>query len=67
MPISYLGGALIMLGTVNFMDGLYSILLYWGKPSWRGAQAQTWKKDHWVRAVRMLISVVVIGIGWYLL
>lgn len=87
----YLGGALIMMGTVNFMDGLYSILLYLGKPSWRkndeppmlrmsgvhidkpelapfpSAEPQTWRKDHWVRAVRMIISVAVILIGWVMI
>ncbi len=59
----YIPLILVWAGTVIFMDGLYSIILYLGKPSWRGGKAQTFKKDHWVRVVRMLLALVVIGIG----
>ena len=67
IPNEYLGGLLILMGTVNFMDGLFSILLYLGKPSWRGGKTQTFKKDHWVRVVRILLSIGFIGIGFVLL
>ena len=84
----YIPITLVWAGTAIFMDGLYSIILYLGKPSWRRAsdivhdektgitytqvlepfteapkEMQTWQKDHWVRVVRMLLALVVIGIG----
>ena len=59
----YIPLILVWAGTVLFMDGLFSVMLYLGKPSWRGGKAQTLKKDHWVRIVRMILALVVIGIG----
>ena len=67
IPLNYLGGLLILMGTVNFMDGLFSIILYLGKPSWRGGKAQTFWKDHLVRVIRMALSVGFILIGFVLL
>ena len=67
IPLNYLGGALIMMGTVNFMDGLFSIILYLDKPSFRNAQRQSWKRDHSVRLGRMALSVGFIAAGFVLL
>ncbi len=59
----YIPLILVWAGTVLFMDGLFSIILYLGEPSWRGGKAQSWRRDHVVRLVRMAIALVVIGIG----
>jgi|25BtaG_2_1085352.scaffolds.fasta_scaffold23783_2 hypothetical protein len=61
--IDYIPIILVWAGTVIFMDGLFSIILYLGEPSWRGGEAQSWRKDHLVRLVRCAIALVVTGIG----
>ena len=62
--ISLYGYILGLLGCWIFGDAIYSITLYLNAPSYEGSPKQTWKVDHWVRAVRgaMGIAIIVIGI-----
>ncbi len=62
LSIAYILG---LIGMNVFLDGLYSIILYLHKDSYRG-DMQTWGKDHWVRCVRMGYGLVLIIIGWWL-
>jgi hypothetical protein len=52
----YLG----VIGAWVFSDGLYSILLYTGKPAYHGPR-QTWMRDHWIRLVRMALGLVLVA------
>ena len=54
-------------GMAIIYDGLVSITLYFGKPSWRSAKPQTWKRDHWVRVLRMIIGIAMVVSGWALI
>lgn len=53
---------LIIIGTWLLSDSIYSITLYLNSKSYDGVK-QTWRKDHWVRVVRGILSIVVIVIG----
>jgi hypothetical protein len=52
-----------ILGTILVEDGLLSLMLYMRQPSFDGRQ-QNWRLDHWVRARRIIIGIVLIVIGW---
>lgn len=54
---------LAILGTWLISDGIYSIALYFNSPSYEGSKKQTWKRDHWVRIVRILIGLGIIIIA----
>lgn len=60
--ISILGAVTGIIGAWIFSDGLYSIMLYLDKPGYTGAR-QTWKRDHWIRAVRSILGIFLIIIG----
>jgi len=55
-----------LLGMWLFSDSIYSISLYLNAPSYEGSPRQTWKKDHWVRAVRAVCAVIIMVFGWRL-
>lgn len=57
------GIILIIAGTWLVSDGVYSITLYLNAPSYVGSSKQTWRGDHWVRLVRILLALMVIIIG----
>lgn len=57
--IPYLTG---IIGTVIFMDGLFSIILYTGKLAYHG-EKQTWRRDHSIRIVRMVLGFTLIIFG----
>ena len=48
-------------------DGLLSWTLYANAQSYENGRKQTFKKDHWVRLVRIVIGVTMIISGWVLL
>ena len=52
-----------LIGMWILSDAIYSYTLYLNAPSYEGAKKQTWKKDHWVRAVRGVCGIVLIWIG----
>jgi len=51
------------LGTWLLSDAIYSYCLYKQSQSWRGTP-QTWAKDHWVRALRGILAIIIIIIGY---
>jgi negative regulator of sigma E activity len=51
-----------LIGMWIFSDGLYSLALYLNAESYNGNK-QTWRRDHWVRAVRMVFGVILIVMG----
>ena len=57
-----IGYILGLIGMWIFSDAVYSYTLYVNARSYDG-EKQTWKKDHWVRAVRAALAIVVIVIG----
>lgn len=53
---------LVVMGLWFVSDALYSYYLYAHAQSWRGAR-QTRRRDHWVRAVRLLCAIGLIPEG----
>lgn len=51
-----------VIGAWIFSDGLYSILLYLNKPGYNGPP-QTWRRDHWIRCIRMFLGFMLIAFG----
>jgi len=62
--IGYLIG---LIGMWVFSDAILSITLYLNAPSYEGSKKQTWGRDHWVRIVRGICSVVLMIIGGLLI
>lgn len=58
-----MGIILAIVGTMIVLDGTYSITLYLNAPSYEGSRKQTFKRDHWVRLLRILLGLTVIVIG----
>jgi len=56
---------LAVSGTWILSDAIYSYVLYAHSQSWRGDR-QTWFKDHWIRALRALLAIGILVIGWEL-
>lgn len=52
-----------IIGAWIFSDGLYSIFLYLGKPGYNGPP-QTWRRDHIIRVIRMILGLILIYIGY---
>lgn len=57
------GYILGIIGTWILSDAVYSYTLYANAPTYDSSKRQTWKKDHWVRAVRGGLAIVIIVIG----
>ncbi len=55
---------LIIIGTWLLSDAIYSYVLYQHSQSWRG-EKQSWAKDHWLRAVRAILAILIIVIGLF--
>lgn len=51
-----------VIGTWIISDGLYSWSLYKHSEGWNGAN-QTFKKDHWVRLVRIILGFILVLMG----
>ncbi len=51
-------------GCTIIWDGIMSITLYINAPDYQGSK-QTWRKDHWVRLVRIAVGAVLIIIAGY--
>jgi len=52
-----------LIGMWLLSDAIYSYTLYANAPTYDNTAKQTWRKDHWVRAVRGVLAIVVIVIG----
>ena len=57
------GYILGIIGTWLLSDSVYSYTLYANAPTYDNSTRQTWRKDHWVRAVRGGLAIVIIVIG----
>jgi len=60
--IGYIVG---LIGMWIFSDGILSWTLYMNAPSYEGSSRQNFKRDHWVRLVRMACGVALMIIGCY--
>jgi len=60
MILGYIVG---IIGMWVFSDSIYSITLYVNAPTYDTNKRQTWKKDHWVRAVRAALAITLMVIG----
>jgi hypothetical protein len=58
-----MGYILAIIGTWLLSDAIYSYTLYANAPTYDDKKRQTWKKDHWVRAVRGGLAIIIIVIG----
>lgn len=56
MTVAQLALFLVILGMWNLTDGWFSISMYLGTD-------QTWKKDHYIRVIRILFGLVSLGLG----
>lgn len=54
---------LIAIGVWILSDAIYSYSLYLDKLGTDGKRIQNWKRDHWVRAVRAILGIVLIVMG----
>ena len=52
-----------LIGMWVASDAILSYTLYINAPSYDGTPKQTWAKDHWVRAVRLLCGIILMVIG----
>ena len=55
--------AIGLIGMWIFSDGLLSWILYLNALSYQGSKKQTFKKDHWVRLVRILLGITLMVLG----
>lgn len=62
--IGYITG---LIGMWVLSDGILSWTLYLNAPSYEGSPKQTFGRDHWVRAIRLLCGIVLIIIGGLLI
>ena len=58
--ISYIVG---LIGLWLISDGILSWTLYINAPSYEGSKKQNFKRDHWVRLVRILCGIALVIIG----
>ena len=52
-----------IIGTWILSDGILSWTLYLNAPSYEGSKKQTFLRDHWVRLVRIICGIIIIGMG----
>ncbi len=55
--------AIGLIGMWILSDSILSYTLYINAPSYEGSKKQTWKRDHWVRAVRAVCGIALMVIG----
>jgi len=60
-----LGCFLIFVGCWLFSDGVYSWTLYHHAMSYENGRKQTFWKDHWVRLIRIILSLILMVGGWW--
>jgi len=56
-----------LLGCWIMSDRILSWTLYLNAPSYEGSKKQNFKRDHWVRAVRILCGIVLMILGGMLI
>jgi len=55
-----------LIGMWLFSDAIFSYTLYINAPSYEGSPKQSWKRDHWIRAIRAGLSIVLMVFGFWL-
>ena len=58
-----MGYFLGLIGMWIFSDAVLSWTLYLNAPSYEGSKRQTFRRDHWVRLVRLVCGVLIMVIG----
>lgn len=53
-----------LIGMWIFSDGILSWTLYANAKSYGDGDKQTFKRDHWVRLVRIICGILLMWIGW---
>ncbi len=53
-----------IIGCWLLSDGIISWNLYVNSATYNSDAKQTFRKDHWVRLVRIICAVILIAIGW---
>lgn len=56
-----------LIGMWIFSDGILSWTLYLNAPSYEGSKKQTFRRDHWVRLVRMALGITLMIFGGMML
>jgi len=51
-----------LIGCTMVWDGVVSLTLYLNAPDYQGGK-QTWRKDHWVRLVRITLGIALMAIA----
>jgi len=59
---TFIGFWVIAIGWWNIHDAIFSISLYLNKDGYHGKK-QTWRKDHWVRVVRLIGGIALLYFG----
>ena len=54
-----------LIGMWVMSDGLYSIALYLNAPSFREGELQSWRKDHAIRLIRVIIGIFLMVAGYH--
>ena len=55
-----------LIGMWIVSDAILSWTLYLNAPSYEGSKKQTFRKDHFIRLIRLVCGVVIIIWGWML-
>lgn len=53
-----------LIGMWIFSDGILSWTLYANAKSYGDVERQTFKRDHWVRLVRIICGMALVVLGW---
>jgi hypothetical protein len=53
-----------LIGMWIVSDAILSWTLYLNAPSYEGAKKQTFKRDHFIRLIRLVCGVIIIIWGW---
>ncbi len=52
-----------IIGCWIVSDGILSWTLYLNAPSYEGSKRQTFLRDHWVRLIRIILGLILVGMG----
>lgn len=58
-----IGYAIGLIGMWILSDGILSWTLYLNAPSYEGSKRQNFKRDHWVRFVRIICGIALMVLG----
>lgn len=58
-----MGYVIGLIGMWIISDAILSWTLYLNAPSYEGSPKQTFRKDHWVRLVRLLCGITLVILG----